>query len=211
MSSTRPTTPRAPTPTTRQPRNSEPGAVQPNSNRQPERLVMRVLLISCYELGHQPLHVASSASFLRAACHEVSALDLSVHPLDEADIDTPRLVAIAVPMHTAMRMAVPVARAIRARRGADVHIVLFGLYAPLCGPGLEDGLVDALIGGEYEQVLVSIADGAPDPRSTVLDRLRFPLPARDLLPPLDRYTRLRSDGEERLNGYGEATRGCLSR
>ena len=172
---------------------------------------MRVLLISCYELGHQPLHVASAAAFLRAAGHEVSAVDLSVQRLDEADLDTPRLVAIAVPMHTAMRMAVPVARAIRARRGADVHIVLFGLYAPLCGPGLEDGLVDALIGGEYEQALVSIADGAPDPRSTVLDRLRFPLPARDLLPPLDRYTRLRVDGGERLTGYVEATRGCTHR
>jgi radical SAM superfamily enzyme YgiQ (UPF0313 family) len=172
---------------------------------------MRVLLISCYELGHQPLHVASAAAFLRAAGHEVSAVDLSVQPLDDADIDTPRLVAIAVPMHTAMRMAVPVARAIRARRGADVHIVLFGLYAPLCGPGLEGGLVDALIGGEYEQALVSIADGTPDPRSIVLDRLRFPLPARDLLPPLDRYTRLRVDGEERLTGYVEATRGCTHR
>jgi len=172
---------------------------------------MRVLLISCYELGHQPLHVASAAAFLRVAGHDVSAVDLSVQRLDEADIDAPGLVAIAVPMHTAMRMAVPVARAIRARRGPDVRIVLFGLYAPLCGPALESGLVDALVGGEYEQALAGIADGIPDPRTIVLDRLRFPLPARDLLPPLDRYTRLRIHGEERLTGYVEATRGCVHR
>ena len=100
---------------------------------------VRILLVSCYELGHQPLHVASSAAFLRAAGHDVSAVDLSVQTLDEADLDAPELVAIAVPMHTAMRMAVPVARAIRARRGAQVRLVLFGLYAPLCGPGLRTG------------------------------------------------------------------------
>jgi radical SAM superfamily enzyme YgiQ (UPF0313 family) len=170
---------------------------------------MRVLLISCYELGHQPLHAASAGAFLRAAGHEVSAVDLSVQSLGEADLDAPELVAIAVPMHTAMRLAVPVARALRARRGADVRIVLFGLYAPLCGPALEAGLVDALLGGEYEQALVGLADGHPDPRVIVLDRLRFPLPARDLLPPLDLYTRLLVNGEERLTGYVEATRGCV--
>ena len=58
-------------------------------------------------------------------------------------------------MHTAMRLAVPVARALRARRGSAIRIVLFGLYAPLCGPALEPGLVDAVIGGEYEQALVA--------------------------------------------------------
>ncbi len=172
---------------------------------------VRVLLVSCYELGHQPLHVASAAAYLGAAGHDVSAVDLSVQTLDEADLDAPELVAIAVPMHTAMRMAVPVARAVRTRRGAQVRLVLFGLYAPLCGPGLEPGLVDALLGGEYEEALVRIADGTPDARTIVLDRLRFPLPNRDLLPPLDRYTRLRVNGEERLTGYVEATRGCVHR
>jgi radical SAM superfamily enzyme YgiQ (UPF0313 family) len=172
---------------------------------------MRVLLVSCYELGHQPLHVASAAAFLREAGHDVSAVDLSVQMLGDADLDTPELVAIAVPMHTAMRMAVPVARAIRARRGPQVHIVFFGLYAPLCAPALEPGLADAVIGGEYERALVAVADGTPDARSIVLDRLTFPMPARDLLPPLDRYARLQVDGEERLTGYVEATRGCVHR
>lgn len=172
---------------------------------------MRVLLISCYELGHQPLHVASAAAFLRAAGHHVSAVDLSIQTLAEANLDSPELVAIAVPMHTAMRLAVPVARALRARRGANIRIVLFGLYAPLCGPALEPGLVDAVVGGEYEQALVRLADGDAESRTIVLDRLRFPLPARDLLPSLDRYTTLLIDGEARLTGYVEATRGCVHR
>jgi hypothetical protein len=173
---------------------------------------VRVLLISCYELGHQPLHVASAAAFLRAADHDVRAVDLSVQTLDDADLDSPELVAIAVPMHTAMRLAVPVARALRARRGADVCIALFGLYAPLCGPALEPGLADAVLGGEYEQALVSLANGQADSRTIVLDRLQFPLPARDLLPPLDRYTTLLiDDGAARMTGYVEATRGCVHR
>ena len=41
---------------------------------------MRVLLISTYELGHQPLHVASPAAALRRVGHEVRCLDLSVQP-----------------------------------------------------------------------------------------------------------------------------------
>jgi radical SAM superfamily enzyme YgiQ (UPF0313 family) len=172
---------------------------------------MRVLLVSCYELGHQPLHVASAAAFLREAGHEVSAVDLSVQPLSDVNLDRPDMVAISVPMHTAMRMAVPVARTIRSHRGAHARVVLFGLYAPLCGPALEDGLLDAVVGGEFEQALVGIADGAEDARSIVLDRLRFLPPARDLLPPLDRYTRLRADGKERVTGYVEATRGCVHR
>src|SRR5580698_1828183 len=171
----------------------------------------RVLLVSCYELGHQPLHVASAAAFLRAAGHDVSAVDLAVQPLSDANLDAPHIVAIAVPMHTAMRIAVPVARTIRARRGPDVRIVLFGLYAPLCGTALEDGLIDDVVGGEFEQALVDIATGGEHPALVVFDRLRFPLPARDLLPPLDRYTRLLIDGDERLTGYVEATRGCVHR
>jgi hypothetical protein len=172
---------------------------------------MNVLLISCYELGHQPLHIASAGAFLRAAGHDVRAVDLSIQTLADADLDSPDLVAIAVPMHTAMRLAVPVALALRARRGADVRIVLFGLYAPLCGPALEPGLVDAVLGGEYEQALVSLAGGTADSRTIVLDRLQFPIPARDLLPPLERYTTLLVDGESRLTGYVEATRGCVHR
>jgi len=38
---------------------------------------MRVLLVSTYELGHQPLHVASPAALLRRVGHDV-CLDLSV-------------------------------------------------------------------------------------------------------------------------------------
>ncbi|MDA1062398.1 MAG: hypothetical protein O2895_05785, partial [Chloroflexi bacterium] len=44
----------------------------------------RVLLLSTYELGHQPLGLAAAAAALRAAGHRVDCLDLAVEPLDEA-------------------------------------------------------------------------------------------------------------------------------
>jgi hypothetical protein len=43
----------------------------------------------------------------------------------------------------------------------------------------------------------------------VLDRLEFPVPDRDLLPPLTRYARLLVGDDAVLAGYVEASRGCV--
>ena len=48
---------------------------------------MRVLLVSTYELGHQPLHVASPAAALRRAGHEVACLDLAVEMWDPERVE----------------------------------------------------------------------------------------------------------------------------
>ena len=171
---------------------------------------MRVLLVSTYELGHQPLHVASAAAFLRAAGHEVRAADLAVEDLDDGLVDWAGLVGVAVPMHTATRLALPVVRRIRARRGDLVRIVLYGLYAPLCADSVGHG-ADHLVGGEYEAELVAIAGGAASGRRVILDRLSFPAPERDLLPPLSRYARLLVGDRALPAGYVEASRGCVHR
>jgi len=47
---------------------------------------------------------------------------------------------------------------------------------------------------------------APQP---FLGRLRFPLPVRSTLPPLDQYAKLEHNGARRVAGYVEASRGCL--
>lgn len=168
----------------------------------------RVLLVSCYELGHQPLHVATAAAFLREAGHEVRALDLAVDDFDDSLARWATLVALAVPMHTAMRLAAGVAERVRVLK-PEASMVLFGLYAPLCAASLPPGLVDRAVGGEFEEELVRIAADRPSGRAVVFDRLRFPVPARDLLPPLSRYARLMIDGEARLAAAVELTRGCV--
>ncbi|MGI8940716.1 MAG: CUAEP/CCAEP-tail radical SAM (seleno)protein, partial [Actinomycetota bacterium] len=62
---------------------------------------MRVLLVSTYELGHQPLHVASPAAALRAAGHQLRCLDLSLQKLEANAVEWADAVGISVPMHTA--------------------------------------------------------------------------------------------------------------
>ena len=89
---------------------------------------MRVLLVSTYELGHQPLHVASPAAALERAGHRVSALDLSVEQWDPQLIDDADAVAVSVPMHTAMRLALEAAGLVREQR-PGLPVCLYGLYA----------------------------------------------------------------------------------
>ena len=181
---------------------------------------MRVALISTYELGHQPLHVASPAGALRRAGHDVRCMDLAITPLDLEVVDWADAIACSVPMHTAMRLALAACSEIRTRR-SDVPLCLYGLYAGLDGAMGAAPVADLAIAGEYEPALVAWADelsrggrrDTPDGAGCVvqLGRGRFGPPARDLLPGLDRYARLDIGGEQRLAGYVEASHGCNHR
>ena len=180
---------------------------------------MRILLISTYELGHQPLHVASPAAALRRAGHEVRCLDLSVQPWDPSALEWTQAVGFSVPMHTAMRLALSAGR--RVRRGhPELPICFYGLYATVSHELTERELAARAIAGEYEPALMAWADELAGRRSRApaderpiihLARGSFELPARDLLPGLERYARLALDGEERLVGYVEASHGCVHR
>src|SRR5918912_2395102 len=86
-----------------------------------------VLVVSCYELGRQPVAAAAALAELRRAGFRPAALDVSVQRVDEEALRRARLVAISVPMHTALRLGVAVAQ--RAREAA--HVCFFGLYAQL--------------------------------------------------------------------------------
>ena len=183
-----------------------------------------MLLVSTYELGHQPLHVASPAGALLRAGHDVRGADLAVDPLDVDLLSWADAVACSVPMHTAMRLARVACAEIRARR-PDVALCLYGLYAGLDGAHGAEPVADLAIAGEYEPGLVAWVDSlagspgrvgaAPEGGSShsvvELGRGRFGLPARHLLPGLDRYARLALGTERRLAGYVEASHGCAHR
>jgi radical SAM superfamily enzyme YgiQ (UPF0313 family) len=172
--------------------------------------VVRALLLSTYELGHQPLHAAKATSALLEAGHEVRCVDVALDALDADDVDWAERVALSVPMHTAMRLALRVAESIRARR-PDLPLCFYGVYAPVSRDLTVRSAVDAVIAGEYERGLVAWVDGE-DPGETIqLDRVKARVPARSPLPPLDRYTKLAVGGEERLVGSVEASRGCSHR
>src|SRR4051812_40065376 len=170
---------------------------------------MRILLVSTYELGHQPLHVASPAAALCSAGHEVRCLDLSVQHWDLEQVEWADRVAFSVPMHTAMRLAMSAAEAVK-RDHPDKPVCFYGLYAPVSRDLTLGRLADRVIAGEYEPALVAWAGGAQTNGNVIeLGRGSFETPARDLLPPLERYARLAIGDEERLGGYVEASHGCV--
>ena len=172
---------------------------------------MRVLLVASYELGHQPLYVAAPAGRLRERGHDVRCLDLSVEPWDPALVDWADRIAFSVPMHTAMRIARGAIEHVREQRPA-LPIACFGLYGPFM-----DDAADRVLGGETDRALVEwVEDVGPDNGVVVhlgrdAAQAGAPLPARDLLPSLDRYAHLAIDDEERLVGYVEASHGCAHR
>lgn len=171
---------------------------------------MRILLVSTYELGHQPLHLAMPAAALLEAGHDVRCVDVAVDPLDGDSVDWADRVAFSVPMHTAMRLALRVAEAIRARR-PETPLCFYGLYAPVSRDLTVRAAADAVIAGEYVPGLLAWAGGQEPGPAIQLKRMAAPVPARHLLPTLDRYTRLAVDGGERLVGSVEASRGCSHR
>ena len=68
-----------------------------------------IMLVSCYELGHQPLGIAQPMGFLEQAGFAPASLDIAVENIDESALQLARFVGISVPMHTALRLGVRVA------------------------------------------------------------------------------------------------------
>ncbi len=199
-------------------------SLQKSLSRKPQS---EVLLISCYELGHQPAGLSVPLGFLRREGLAADAMDVSVEGFDAAKIIDTKFVGISVPMHTALRLGVSIAREIR-HLNPDCHICFYGLYAALNCDYLLAEIADSVIGGEVEGALTALTKQVlstahteqitelPEGVTTktqsaapVLKRLDFAPFERTALPSLERYAHLDLNGEQRLTGYVEASRGCL--
>ncbi len=181
-----------------------------------------VLLISCYELGHQPHCVALPLAFLSRAGFAPAALDVAVQPFDADKAARARFVGISVPMHTALRLGVRVAERVR-EVNPEAVVCFYGLYAALNADYLLENGADYCVAGESEEPLAALVEaieaGREDdvqgvirrggPARPYLRRLTYPLPLRDALPPPESYARLEHNGDRRVSGYVEASRGCL--
>jgi radical SAM superfamily enzyme YgiQ (UPF0313 family) len=167
---------------------------------------VKVVLISTYELGHQPFGLSSPAAWLARARHDAVCLDLAAGPFDEAPVRAADLVAFYLPMHTATRLAMPVIEQVR-RLNPHARLVCYGLYAPLNADLLRGLGVEAVIGGEFEAALVQLANGGAV-ASKGIEKLSFLTPDRRGLPGLELYSHLRQNGTKTTAGYTEASRGC---
>ena len=185
-----------------------------------------VLLLACYELGHQPLSLAWPAAVLRRAGVGVTAVDLAVEPFPRDAAARARFVAISVPMHTALRLGVRAAQDVRTLN-PDAHICFYGLYAWLNADYLLATVADSVLAGEVEEELAAwvagggwrVAGGQSPSlgerlgEGSVLDPLPNPLPQgegiRSPLPnPLPRGEGIRSPLPNPLP-RGEGTRSPL--
>lgn len=179
------------------------------------RAAGEILLIACYELGHQPLAVAWPAAFLERAGYAPAVLDLAVEPLDAEKVRRARLIAISVPMHTALRLGVRVAARVREINPA-ARLVFYGLYAALNADHLiRHAGATAVVAGEVEAELVELVQRvesstppASASRATLRDKLDFPIPSRSALPTLEKYAHLERPASLDLAAYVEASRGC---
>ena len=183
---------------------------------------MQIILISTYDLGHQPFGLASPAAFLRRAGHAVHCFDLTRTKLSDDAVRAASLVAFYLPMHTATRLALPVIDRVRGVNPA-AHLCAYGLYAPLNADILRQHGVQTVLGPEFEEDLTQLAetsggaqpeaeDARPEGRANWLGgRVAFIQPDRSGLPPLTRYATLQVGDERRVAGYTEATRGCKHR
>src|SRR5689334_22933332 len=84
-----------------------------------------VLLISAFDLGHQPFGLASPAAWLTGEGARVSCLDLAVQKLDEAAVQRADLIGFYLPMHTATRILCGVVPRVR-ELNPRAHLCAYG-------------------------------------------------------------------------------------
>ena len=177
---------------------------------------MRVILLATYEMGRQPFGLASPAAWLRQAGVTVQCQDLSRSRLDREAVLAADLVAFYIPMHTATRIAVQVAKHVKTLN-PQAHLCFYGLYAPMNDRLLRELGAATLLAGEFESGLLRLVQrlqadspaSAQQPEDVVsLQRQRFQVPDRRDLPPLSVYAQLKTGERSRVAGYTEASRGC---
>jgi len=191
---------------------------------------MNVVLLSTYELGHQPFGLASPAAWLAEIGAKVTCLDLSREDFRDAPIREAEMIAFYVPMHTATRLAVALLPRVR-ELNPKAHICFYGLYAPVNAEYLRGLGAQTILGGEFEDGLVHLAErltsapfngsangslqssvasnGESGEREISLSKQKFRVPQRAGLPALAKYAHLMMpDGGYRVVGYTEASRGC---
>jgi hypothetical protein len=144
--------------------------------------------------------------------------DLARQSLDKSVIGDAKLIAIYLPMHTATRLAAQLIPVLRQQNPA-AHLCCYGLYAPMNVDYLRALGVSTILGGEFEEGLVHLAERLaengnhlgeqPSESMISMTRLQFEVPDRSGMPAIETYAHLiLPGGGYRIVGSTEASRGC---
>ena len=102
---------------------------------------INVVLVSLYDLGHQPLSIASAAALLEDMECDVKIIDLTNFQSDTTPIINADLILLSVPMHTAARMAINLLPELKTIN-PNSHFSVFGLYALHLQDALDEKLIN---------------------------------------------------------------------
>ncbi|NNN19246.1 MAG: radical SAM protein [Acidimicrobiaceae bacterium] len=179
-------------------------------NESSRKAQIKVLAVSTYELGHQPLVLARLASTFETAMIGYSICDNSVANRTFTNYDDfllddktpPTHLFISVPMHTATQLGKTIANRARAILGNSVQIIAVGLYANVA-LAATSAFNTAIVSQESAKILDILGIDPTDASPTQ----SIP-PDRTALPGLQNYAHLISGGEKKLSGYVETTIGC---
>ncbi len=173
---------------------------------------IRLLAISTYELGQQPLVLARIAAILNSAGIEYSLCDNSVDKRTFTRLEDflledqmpPTHLIISVPMHTATQLARAIADRARRLFGDSITIIALGLYSKVALAS-SSSFDQAVASGNRGEILSAIG---VDPQSTTQKNETNLIPDRSKLPGLANYAHLIEGVEQKVVGYVESTIGC---
>ena len=184
------------------------------------------LLISLYDLGHQPYEMLQLKAALDSSGAHTSIIDLSISEVLDLEVFRNKLshVVIGVPMHTAARLSLSIIEII-SQWELVPSITLMGHYAEALSSSPLPKEVSLFASGESIDQIVEHIAGASDLDSLTkessepshfhttkpsrrLKEIASPLDRHDL-PDLSRYTSYIQGKKMVTAGYVEASRGCL--
>ncbi|MED5579717.1 MAG: CUAEP/CCAEP-tail radical SAM protein [Nitrospinota bacterium] len=183
---------------------------------------INILLISCYELGNQPVSTASLHAFLKNFSYKPSVLDLSTQKIDLKEIENYDFIAMSTPMHTALGIAVEATKMIR-EINKKCHVCFYGDYAHLNSDYLLDNIADSCISGEIQIPMLELIKSIENSQSSsamkginsrhknkspFIKKPDFKTPDRSFLPSLSHYNKLIKGSTHIVTGAVETSRGC---
>ncbi|MEQ8967240.1 MAG: RCCLKC-tail radical SAM protein [Azospirillaceae bacterium] len=194
---------------------------------------MRIVVLSIFEGGYQPITAITAATALAMAGHDVALRDISVDGLGDTGILVDAdVVAVAVPLFEALSASPAVVDSVRSVN-PEATVVFFGQFATINAASLVGRLCDFVIVGEWERPLVTLMEhvhrpgsvelvGTLDPAMAQAGRTArpwrswgfFEVPDRRLAPPLGAYPQRQLErvlGREAMVGGLETSRGCRRR